>query len=189
MAGVERQRRRRQRKRDARQRELRSHPGRRRRNPFAELPKIAHRVGLTGSQQWPLALHVMERGWKVSRCVYLGADAAAKALGGERPLDRCNTKRRLHNLETRYGLWRIVRGGGRRRGCSKDDGLVGLTNRVYPGPMLVPAQVVDRWIAEDNQRELDKPGEWTYPPRRLELQRQIDELRAGQLDEESRAGP
>jgi hypothetical protein len=171
MAGVKRRRRPRQKKK--------------RHNIFGSMRKVCQNVGLLGNQQWAMALLIEQEGYRVSRCVYMGAEAARKALGVK---DRANTKRRFHTMEDRYGLFTIVQGGGRRRGCSKDD-IVGLTNRVYPGPMLMAEQVVARWIAEDNENELAKPGQWTYPPRRLELQRQVDEYRAGAELEESRAGP
>ncbi len=154
----------------------------------------ADRVGLTGSRQYPLALKLEQEGYKVSHCVVVGVEALAKELGviekkSGRP-DRCNTKKRCHNLQDRYGLITIVQGGGRRRGCNRGDGIVGLANRAYPGPQLMAPQIVARWIAEDNERELAKPGQWTYPPRRLELQRQVDEYHAGeQLLEQTRAGP
>ncbi len=56
------------------------------------------------------------------------------------------------------GLLRVVQGRGRKRGCRKDgrQGLVGLSNRYYPGPELVPTAWTDKWIQKDDEKERRK---------------------------------
>jgi hypothetical protein len=97
------------------------------------------------------------------RSLWRGRRKVAKALGG---VDARNTQRRLHRLEE-LGILRIVRGGGRIRGCRKDDrrGLRGRANRHYPGPAIVDPLITDRWIAEDGHREREREQDNLAPSR------------------------
>lgn len=121
---------------------------------WSPLRDAAYRCGLRGAQQWKLLHHFEHLGYRYRRSVWKGRRRMAKELGG---VDPRNTRRRIARFE-QLGLVRVVRGGGRMRGSRKDKGkgLIGLANRHYPGPKLLPEAITDRWIADDDARELER---------------------------------
>jgi hypothetical protein len=148
-------------------------------------------AGLRGPQQWWLVTWFERQPFR--RSVWKGRRALAKELGGEKPLDERNTRRRLHRLE-QLGLLRVVQGRGRKRGCRKDGrrGLIGLANRYYPGPRLLPAQqLVDKWIAQDDENEARRTGQLPQQPRPREADTPVDVARLRELARSlpPRAGP
>jgi len=122
--------------------------------------QACHDASLHGNRQWELVDWFPTQPYQ--RKVFIGRRVLAKKLGGR---DERNTQRRLHRLE-QLGILRIVRGGGRVRGCRKDDrrGLRGRANRYYPGARIVDPLLVAKWIEADDKRELDQ-AQSVVPPR------------------------
>lgn len=109
--------------------------------------RFAADAGLRGNQQLRLAQFTQDVGARWRHQLIVGRKAMAKEL----EVDDRNTQRRLHRLQA-LGLLSIVQGGGRMAGTRKlgRRGLKGRANRYYPGPKIVDALLVARWIREDD---------------------------------------
>jgi hypothetical protein len=137
----------------------------RRHNPFEQLLDLAKKAGLRGPQQWGLARLLHRLGFRYRRAVCKGRRDLARLLDAVDVYQGkelgTNTRRRTHRFEE-LGLVRIRMGG--RGKC----GGKGYANFYYPGRLLLPEAITDRWMAEDEAAELETARRWepdsTPPP-------------------------